>query len=707
MGIVTFGNMEHKAESKFEESYELGQSHENEEISTIPQILNIESAIVKASPESTNQIDEPFDNQLEAKTSQKRARFGPEDRRVNSDADVEIRRLEIEAAERREIREAEERRDKEIREAEERQKVREAEERREVRELERLRLIGPKEHAGSKRLEEEQNNIEPATFSRITECSASTIANSKRNLYDVFTPPCVYGTFIPNERLRQLSASLESLSKTSNIAVYGASFLKNNFLMQQAVPYPAGGGETKVNDPNLQVYCNYVLSRANALIGQSSSSSGGDGLTFTLKKNSTGWNFNFVLACDNSNPEYFIQAIQTRCVVIGSEAKGVEHSHLESLPQVLQLCGDSALFLRRRGLAIDECVVPGIVVVGETFQIVGVYLMPAHFPVLVNVSPPISLTETLMLAVWAEALAMFACETLSLVTRCGTVDDFIQINELQLSASSFFKPIRLDAKLTEECSSISSQDSSTNPNSVSKQRVVLNHIMRIYQKLYQTSPEKATAVIQFPLGIITVPSSTNAHASSIRHAIERCTKRHFKNMSYRFQSLTYTPCLVLQNLSYDDSDDLPGRCYRWKNERPRQEYVGPYLAQFARLIDLLNAAGVVHMDLRPQNVMWKALANGSVQIQAIDFEEALFVGELVPADTVKMHKKDFRYPIAFEPSVNDAYGADQNVFAKTAYNDFFFDNISAWLTQSANDIGFNQFMEMTKGELISRVIMRY
>lgn len=101
----------------------------------------------------------------------------------------------------------------------------------------------------------------------------------------------------------------------------------------------------------------------------------------------------FSLAKQSSKPEHCILWKDKQVILLGTEAKSVSHSSQMAMPQCFQVCGDGALTLRARRLELEDAIVPGIICAGECMTIVGVALLPPHYPYMVALSPPLSILE--------------------------------------------------------------------------------------------------------------------------------------------------------------------------------------------------------------------------------------------------------------------------------------------------------------------------
>lgn len=110
---------------------------------------------------------------------------------------------------------------------------------------------------------------------------------------------------------------------------------------------------------------------------------------------------------------------EDKFILIASEAKGVEASHVVGLIQGMQLGTDGALFLSQY-LLNEQAVVPVVLCYGNFFHIFGIYLFGDNFPVITALSNPISYLDCegrLDLARWTVVLVAFARETINLLQQ--------------------------------------------------------------------------------------------------------------------------------------------------------------------------------------------------------------------------------------------------------------------------------------------------
>jgi hypothetical protein len=150
--------------------------------------------------------------------------------------------------------------------------------------------------------------------------------------------------------------------------------------------------------------------------------------------------------------------------------------------------------------------------------------------------------------------------------------------------------------------------------------------MNIYHSLLLQ--EEATNCILFPLGLLSFPDEELQVYRAGREIIQRMVHKHFPTKLAMWKGPF--PIVVFKQLSAD----------QWKNTKPHSNLCEAYLTRLAEAVEVMNSAGVAHMDHRPANVMWCCV--NDVEIQIIDFEDALGFGTLI---SVSAHlQSDCHYP---------------------------------------------------------------
>lgn len=347
-------------------------------------------------------------------------------------------------------------------------------------------------------------------------------------------------------------------------------------------------------------------------------------------------------------------------VVVGTEAKGLEASIRQCYPQLIALCGSAAIELVRRGVSIEDAVVPGIAFAAGGIQICLIYLLKPCFPVLVavtNVLNPLgSFEDQKLLAKWLLKCYLFGKRTAEIFIASTRVNS--SMNKATLDTEQyFFKPVREGLKvhgqriISEDALIISTQSSS------------LNYTMRVYETLHSTllGPMKRNLFL-FPCGVITGIGEDSEGNDALKQVIEIACKRtpNFQDFDIRFKPIILFPLLV-----------------DYVTVKPPLRVRDSYREKLAMAIECLNTAGIAHLDLRPDNIMWKENEDGTtVDMKIIDFETAVLFKDAIPRNYVTTMASDVegRYP--FNETTTDVL---QYQFADQSHNDFFLEFIAKWL----------------------------
>jgi hypothetical protein len=473
--------------------------------------------------------------------------------------------------------------------------------------------------------------------------SASTIASSRRDEYTIFARPCCPGSFVPNRRLKTLVAAVFGSSVNGH-----AECNFRNLMTLNSWKVPPGGSETKLNDPNLDA----VLKVIKSFIVHTDVTCGKGPLAFTS-----------VMSSQESSPEYQLR-YKNHYVLVGSEAKGAEASEFTAYIQGLQICGDAAIELYRAGLGRDNCVVPGILCFGESIIIFAAYLIADCFPVYTQLSEPLSFcsnfTGRQKLVQWASNIASFAENTVSLLQQTFPPLQMKTVSEALIDINSyFFKPVRTAAK--------GCIFADTNTFS-STARTNLNNIMEVYYVLSQKDG-KGQSLILYPQGVVDYPDSSIVSSYDIHVAL---TARLQADGFAEFQ--TNSPLIVFERLHHKDG---------WTNEKPVGEAaVSKYMDLLKNALDLLNKAQVAHLDLRPQNIMWR-MHQGVMEMRLIDFETCIPFGLCIPPESATHFARDARYPVFHEEK-------DNFVLCGEFHNMWFYVSIYKWLDSDV--VHFSDFM---------------
>lgn len=136
---------------------------------------------------------------------------------------------------------------------------------------------------------------------------------------------------------------------------------------------------------------------------------------------------------------------------------------------------------------------------------------------------------------------------------------------------------------------------------------------------------------------------------------------------------TNSPLIVFECLHGKDG---------WTNEKPVDEAAVEYINMLDTAVKLLNRAQVAHLDLRPQNIMWR-MHQGAIEMRLIDFETAIPFGLFIPPESATYLARDARYPVFHE---------ERNTFVlyQEYHNTWFFISVHQWLESDVLD--FSEFM---------------
>ena len=374
-----------------------------------------------------------------------------------------------------------------------------------------------------------------------------------------------------------------------------------------------------------------------------------------------------------------------------SEAKSAKYAAMLCVPQAFAIGADSAILLFARGGTLDDCAVPVVLCCGNTVQIAGVYLIPVNKPVCGMLSPPMDLMvydDFLKFVAWTEMLSTFSRETVERVgskKKTRSVKKRNHAVELDLNGL-FFKPVRVnpasasskaDTASVFSASSVSASVSASVSETISgkKQKTPpmpsahmssLNRMLHVYKKLWEYEP--ARKFILFPKGTTQLPSNKK---SKEKQQFAKLIAKIIATIPHKRPGdlAPFTPLLVYPFL------------HDWTSGAPRKELFSSYMKVLTQAIIECTRAGIVFMDLRPANVMWKENTDKTVSIKLIDFEHVYTAGYAIDNDLVKAHAADesHRYNVARYKNKKNHY------FASVKTNSFAVFQIGSFLREIFND----------------------
>lgn len=495
------------------------------------------------------------------------------------------------------------------------------------------------------------------------------------DVYDVFSTVSQAGAFIPNQRL----VDLLQYTIVDDLAVH---HLKDRILLEIDFSEAFFGTQRDTVDTNLQ---NLLMLIKDADCKISSL------LEVTQCSFSKESDFN-VLAKSCSHGRCISVTGEPSIVLIGSEAKGFDASIRCCYPRCFTVTGNATLHLKRMGLKVEDCVVPSVIMAGDVIQFVAVYLVRPHFPILVSLSDCLLLNnheQLLEIAVWCLRLRSFAEDTMEKLRTDTIPNVYLSVAHAELDIGRyFFKPLKYNGQILSQRrykSEISYDGSQSIPSSMEIGVTRIFYIFRVYELLRQTFVARNSRGDEFPIlfpeGLITIPSSTTKCSKALRtKIIERCEK-FFPALVHTDMgsAVDFQPLILFQHLN---------SCL-WRQDKPTTKTLRDlYIAELACAVEMLNQAGVAHMDLHPANILWRSatsttlsdectvadVVENTLHIKIIDFEDAVIFGDTINIEWVATiaDKHIYRYPFA-------ACSLIHNHVAEKWNNDFFLEAIKLWI----------------------------
>ena len=337
--------------------------------------------------------------------------------------------------------------------------------------------------------------------------------------------------------------------------------------------------------------------------------------------------------------------------LIPSEAKRPMHSPLLCLFQGGALGSDIIINMRAAGLPLEDCAVPIVLSAGQSIQIGGVYLLPNHYPVFCTLSRVLSVSsydDIKELSWWAFHMAKLAKATVAKIPKSimskSKGKDLVPELALRLL---FLKPVRAQF--------------GSHKSYVSFHRGRVNAMLRIYRLLYGKGFAK---YIQFPLGLLQIPRQGHGLHKLITDRIAHTMKPRTNDLK------PFTPLMVYKFL--DPKEGLT-------TDNPPQELFKPYMSHLHEAITGCTEVGVVFLDLRPANIMWKPVASGTdVDMRLIDFEDVYVQGWTIRETLVESHKDpdDRRYNVNLYKT--EKSGDKVTYYSQTATNEFALQTIKSY-----------------------------
>jgi len=201
-------------------------------------------------------------------------------------------------------------------------------------------------------------------------------------------------------------------------------------------------------------------------------------------------------------------------------------------------------------------------------------------------------------------------------------------------------------------------------------------MMEIHQRI--SLVEDHDKFITPPLGVMSMPNLDRD--SALNDCISRKLKKN--NLIYPAEQ---APIILYPDLSIDG--------YRTCECRHLQEHKELFIIAVNNAVEILNRAEICHMDLRPENILYK-VENGQFRIQVIDMEYAIKFGDCLPLSECFL--KDCRYPY-----LDEYFQGNVMVLASTVHNTWFTLAITKWIHSDNEDFSnfMTEFRDILKCEL--------
>jgi hypothetical protein len=259
------------------------------------------------------------------------------------------------------------------------------------------------------------------------------------------------------------------------------------------------------------------------------------------------------------------------------ELKDTNRNPLDGLRQAYAYGISIAFQLYNNGYTHENIMIPLVSSNGQLFQFGVVKVLPPFFPYLIVISKVLDSTDfgdRKLIAGYFLKIAKFI-ESARMNPPCASV--VAQPRGLETSLY-FLKNLKnfffIFGTVQAEAS--------------------LRHYFLIMQQIYHGSPELRDSIV-FPICV----RMENESGNTKQYNIQLCD-------------------LVFENLSQSG----------WKIGVPIDKNLREkYFQNLKWSIDLLHHCGVVHMDLYPSNIFWKATDNGEVLVKLIDFDASVFITE--------------------------------------------------------------------------------
>ena len=354
------------------------------------------------------------------------------------------------------------------------------------------------------------------------------------------------------------------------------------------------------------------------------------------------------------------RALDKHLCLIASEAKGVDASLSACYPQAVCMACDFAVDqCQNFQISWENVVVPFIITSSDSVQFGAVYLVDPCYPCPVLLSEELKMTnQTGLLSIikWIGALACFCENTIALLEpqpKRGSMD---VAKPVQLNLDRYFlKPVR-DMK----------QES---------MRIWLGSLMSLFKIL--RDHEDCRQFVVFPDGIIGNPDDKSQAelAIAVRARINE-QFRLYKNQAegeYHNQFAIIGSPIILYPL-YDMTEWKRGDSLIDSTDLAVRE---KFMEQLRRATDAFNRAGIIHVDLRLFNILYKVVDNNKeergtfdLELKVLDWDDCVSCGWPLP-ECLREERKGY----TGSNPLKKMYPLETDLVT-TAYHEFFLRQIA-------------------------------
>jgi hypothetical protein len=344
----------------------------------------------------------------------------------------------------------------------------------------------------------------------------------------------------------------------------------------------------------------------------------------------------FFFAKEASKPEFLLVAKIPRVGLVGllaGEAKSLAASDFVAMPQAVHLSADS---VRRQvedaNLNAQQAACPFIIQSGDSLIVGGCSCLPRScaYPHLLSPSMSvISQQGRSDVKKWLYSVLLEVCWPVleSLIKQTHTS----QPNNPQailLVSSLFWKPVLRNETLPNRRLALDMQRMWPSE---------IGQLFRVFGLMWECEEAREFAV--FPLGILRLPPlDKQVPVSGALRAAMRGATGGWKFHVLDGYTEDATELCGLPVVAYERLDES------WIFGMPDDvDLLEMWIEAIKRSMDAFLAAGVVHLDLRPQNTAFRVDSQG-LKVRVVDWDFSGVLGEVLSDDVTAFLSEDKRFP---------------------------------------------------------------